>query len=210
MKIPRSGHRNKVNALVTYTSIVFKASGNLLIKSIMAFFLSMMLLSCMNDLEEIKSLDINDTLPDMVAKEVKVLYSERAKVQMELIAPKIVRYIDEEEITEFPDGFTVFFYDSIQQVKSTIRAEYGINYEKQKLIEARYNVEVENIAKGEKLDTEILFWDQKKEIIYSDRFITVTRGDEVITGDGLKSDQEFENIEIINPKGAINFVEDDL
>jgi len=176
-------------------------------KGIMVVWIAMMLFSCTNDMEMIRSLEITDTLPDMMAKEVRVIYSERAELQMELIAPRIVRFTAEERTTEFPDGFTVFFYDSAQNVRSRIKADYGINYEKQKLIEARYNVEVENLVKGEKLDTEILFWDQNKEIIYSDKFVKITRGDEIITGDGLRSDQEFENIEIDNPKGLIEIVD---
>jgi LPS export ABC transporter protein LptC len=115
--------------------------------------------------------------------------------------------LDNEPILEFPEGFEVSFYDTAFQVQSRISGDYGISFEKKKLMEARHNVVVENIKTGEKLYTEQLFWDQTKETIYTDKFVRITRGEEVITADGLISDQEFETMEFKNPKGPIEFQE---
>ena len=41
---------------------------------------------------------------------------------------------------------------------------------------------------GEKLETELLFWDQKKELIYTDRFVKITTEDQIVQGYGLESD----------------------
>ena len=82
------------------------------------------------------------------------------------------------------------------------------SYDRTKIMEARYNVIVENIQKDERLNTEELFWDQNSNKIYSNKFVKITRGEEVLTGDGLVSDQNFDNIEIVNLKGLIE-VEDD-
>lgn len=159
--------------------------------------------SCKNDIEVINALDFNDTLPLVTARDIEMLYSESAKVQIKLVSPLLIRYEGVDPYNEFPQGFTVYFYDTNMNVKSTISADYGISHEQNKLMEARYNVVVFNIDKNEKLNTEELFWDQVKEIIYSNKFVKVTRDDEVITGDGLKADQTFETIEIEHPKGLI-------
>lgn len=171
---------------------------------------AVMFSGCKNDLEEIKSLDFTDTLPDVTARDVQMYYSESARVEIELVSPLVISYGGSEPYTEFPEGFTVFFYDSLHKVKSTISADYGINYEKKELMVARYNVEVINVEKDERLNTEELFWDQKKKIIYSEKFVRITRGEEVITGDGLTSDQEFEAIEIKNPRGLIEIEDEGL
>lgn len=168
-----------------------------------------MLFSCKNDLQEIRSLDFSDTLPDLTAYEIEMLYSENAEIQIKLISPKLVRIGGEKPYSEFPDGFLVLFYDSLNQVKSTISADYGINYEKDNLMEARYNVIIENLQKNEKLNTEELFWDQDKAIIYSNKFVKLTRDEEIITGDGLLADQGFEQVEIKNPRGLIEFDEEE-
>lgn len=182
---------------------------DLLISALTVVVLMIFILTgCKNDMQEIRSLDFTDTLPDLTARDVKMYYSESAKVQVELISPLVLSYEGSEPYSEFPEGFVVLFYDSLQQVKSRISADYGINYEKKQLMEARHNVVVVNLEKDEQLNTEELFWDQKKQLIYTEKFVRITRGEEVIMGDGLTSDQEFESIEIVKPRGSIE-VEDD-
>jgi len=169
-----------------------------------------LLFSCRNDLEEIRSLDVVDTLPDMSARDVEILYSERGFVQVKLIASKLIRKtMDDQPVLEFPEGFTVFFYDTTKNIKSTIKGDYGISFEKQKLMEARHNVIVENLETDEKLNTEQLYWDRARETIYTEKFVRITRGEEVITADGLTSDQSFETMEFKNPKGLIEVTEEE-
>jgi LPS export ABC transporter protein LptC len=166
--------------------------------------------SCKNDMETIRSLEVLDTLPEMSARDVEILYSERSHVQVKLTAPLLIRNTqDDEPVIEFPEGFTVFFFDSTFQVKSTMTGDYGISFEKRKMMEARHNVIVENLETQERLNTEQLFWDRLKEKIYSEKFVRVTRGQEVITADGMTSDQSFETIEFINPKGLIEMEEEE-
>ena len=181
-----------------------------MLKSIVVIFLATMLFGCKNDLQKVKSLDFADTLPDLSARDVKILYSEKAHVQIELTSPLLIRkVVDKENIMEFPEGFTVRFFDSTLFVKSQISADYGISYEDKKLMEARYNVVVENFETHEKLNTEELFWDRNKEKIYTDKFVKITRGEEVLTSDGLVSDQAFEQITLTHPKGVIEVKDDE-
>lgn len=158
-------------------------------------------------MEVINSLDFTDTLPLVTARDVEMLYSEGARVQIKLVSPLLVNYEGTDPYLEFPEGFMVYFYDSSLNVKSTISADYGISHEKDKIMEARYNVVVVNLEKNEKLNTEELFWNRAKEIIYSNTFVKVTRDGEVITGDGLTADQSFQKIDISHPKGLIEVEE---
>jgi len=164
--------------------------------------------SCKNDVKTVLSLDVVDTLPEMTARDIEILYSEKARVQIKLISPLLVSKTEEEPLLLFPKGFTVFFYDSAMNLQSTIKAEYGISYEKKKLMEARNNVVVENLEKKEKLNTEELFWDRDKGRIYSNKFVRITSGGQVYTGDGLTSYQPFDELEVKNPKGLIEITEE--
>lgn len=177
--------------------------------SLVSLWMIFMLFSCKNDMETIRMLDVADTLPTMSADDIEIIYSEKGKVQVRLVSPKLVKLEGDDEFMEFPDGFKVFFYDSNLHVRSTISANYGISYEKKDLMVARHNVVVENLDKNERLNTEELFWDRSKKRIYSDKFVRITRNDEIITGDGLESDEGFEDIEIKNPKGVIEIREDE-
>jgi len=169
---------------------------------------SAMFTSCKNDVQTVLSLDVIDTLPEMTARDVEILYSEKAKIQVRLVSSYLVNKTEEEPILLFPEGFTVFFYDSAMILQSTITADYGISYEKKKIMEARHNVVVENMEKGEKLNTEELFWDRGKELIYSNKFVKLTTGKQVITGDGLTSEEPFDELIILNPKGLIEVKEE--
>jgi len=166
-----------------------------------------MLPSCKNDVQKVLSLDFVDTLPELTARDIEIIYSEKAKVQIKLVSPYLVKTTEEEPVMYFPEGFTVYFYDSAMHLKSTITADYGISYEKKKLMEARHNVVVENMDKGEKLNTEELFWDRVKQQIYSNKFVKLTTGEQVVTGDGLTSEEPFDEVIITNPKGLIEFKE---
>lgn len=169
----------------------------------------MVLFSCKNDLETIQSLAMSDSLPVEMAYDIELIYSDSGKITAFLESPLMTRQGTEEPIVEFPDGFKVIFYDSIASPKSEITAKYGIMYEKEKKMEARNNVVVKNITKNEMLETEHLIWERKTGIIYSDVFIKITKPDQVIFGDGLRSDQNFEFYEIKNPTGELSIYPDE-
>jgi LPS export ABC transporter protein LptC len=164
--------------------------------------------SCKNDVQSVLALDVVDTLPEMTARDIEIFYSEKAKVQIKLVSPYLVNKTEEEPLLIFPQGFTVYFFDSLLNLQSTITADYGISYEKKKIMEARHNVVVENMEKGEKLNTEELFWDRSKQVIYSNKFVKITSGGQVITGDGLTSAEPFDELEVRNPKGLIEITEE--
>jgi LPS export ABC transporter protein LptC len=203
MKKQRSGLRKSNTVDELHFRSVTKNITSYITVSIVVFLLMTMLFACKNEMQEIKSLDFSDTLPDLSARDIEMIFSESALVQVKLVSPRLISIESQDPYREFPEGFVVYFYDSLMNVKSFIKADYGIDREKQKLMEARYNVVVENLETNERLNTEELFWDQSTEKIYTNKFVRITRGDEVITGDGMVSDQSFESIEIINPKGLI-------
>lgn len=193
----------KTLSLFREKAITFFISG-----IIAVVLISTILPSCKNDVQTVLSLDVVDTLPEMTARDIEILYSEKARVQIKLVSPYLVNKTAEEPLLLFPEGFTVFFYDSAMNLRTTITADYGISYEKKKLIEARHNVVVENLGKEEKLNTEELFWDRDKGLIYSNKFVKITSGGQVYTGDGLTSYHPFDELEVRNPKGLIEIKEE--
>lgn len=199
---------NNPNPLKTSSLVREKVLAFIFTSGIAAIFITALLPSCKNDVQTVLSLDVVDTLPELTARDIEILYSEKAKVQIRLVSPYLVNKTEEEPILLFPEGFTVFFYDSAMNLQSTITADYGISYEKKKIMEARHNVVVENMEKGEKLNTEELFWDRGKQIIYSNKFVKLTSGEQVFTGDGLTSAEPFDELFISNPKGLIEIKEE--
>jgi len=166
-----------------------------------------MLFSCENDLGKINIITSKDNTPFEISKNVQLYYSEDSKVQVLLKAPLLERYLGERPYLEMTKGIEAYFYDSLMNVSSQLKANYAISYENDKLTEARNNVIVIN-KKNEQLNTEHLIWDQRKAIIYSEVFVKITTPDEILFGEGFESDEKFERWHIKNPKGSFSLKEE--
>jgi LPS export ABC transporter protein LptC len=190
------------------TPYIEKSTGFLL-KGIVIATIVAMAFSCRNEMRDITAFDHSmDSLPAVSAYDIEFTYSDSARVQVRLLAPTMHNYDGEDSYMEFPDGFEVIFYDSLMNVTSRITANYGINYQERRLMEAHSDVVVNNYETDEQLNTEELIWDMRKEMIYSNKFVKITTGDGVLYGDGLESDQTFSSRRIINPSGEILIDED--
>jgi LPS export ABC transporter protein LptC len=169
------------------------------------FFLlcSFLIVSCENDIEKVKLLGLHEQSPVESAKNIKIIFSDSAKVEVELTAPIMNHYTVENPYMEMPKGFRAIFYDDSLHEKSRVTADYGIRYERDQKMEARKNVVVIN-EKGEQLNTEHLIWDERREKLLSDEFVKITRKDEIIYGTGFEANQDFTKYKIFNIKGTIS------
>jgi LPS export ABC transporter protein LptC len=162
--------------------------------------------SCENDIKTINIVGNKDFLPVESTKDVETIYSDSAQILIIVKAPQLNRYEGEKPYCEMPKGIEVYFYDSLMRVTSNLTANYAISYEKEKIMEARNNVVVVN-EKKEQLNTERLVWDQRKAIIYSDKFVKINTGKMIIWGDGMTSDERFDKWKILKVKGSITINE---
>jgi len=173
------------------------------------FFIVTLLFACKNDLKEVVAMDFSDTLPGISARNIDFTFSDSAVVQVRLTGPVMHAHEGDDPHMVFPEGFMVEFYDSLLNVTTTITANYGVHYRKKRIMEAYKNVVVTNYETGERLDTEELIWDEKKEIIYSNKFVKITSEDGVLYGDTLIAKQDFSQRRILHPSGEIEVKDDD-
>lgn len=166
-------------------------------------FIIAMLFACKNKMSEVVAINFSDTLPDISAKNIEFTFSDSARVQIRISGPVMNAIEGDDPYMEFPDGFMVQFYDSAFNITSTITGEYGVHFREKRMMEAHNNVVVTNYETGERLDTEELIWDQKKEIIYSYKFVKITSEEGVIFGDTLIAAQDFSKRSIKNTSGEI-------
>ncbi len=158
-------------------------------------------MACQSDLETIEEVTRQEEGPVESVFDVELIYSDHGHIRMILRAPQMDRFEEDESIMELPQGLHVVFYDTLKRQTSSLTAKYAINRQEEEIIEARNDVVVINEA-GERLNTEELIWNQKKETIHSDKFVKVTTADEVTYGTGFEADERFDHWRILRPHGT--------
>ncbi|MFN3938958.1 MAG: LPS export ABC transporter periplasmic protein LptC, partial [Chitinophagales bacterium] len=157
---------------------------------LLIFFLFFLFDSCVNDMQEVQQ-TVAAAEPNVEkGKDIVLYYSNNGNIKIRIKAPTLVRYLTEEPYTEFSEGLHVDFYDDSSNVISVLTAHYGIRYEKELKTIVRNNVVVIN-QKGEQLNTEELIWDERKNLIYSEKFVKITTDNEVLYGEGLEADERM-------------------
>lgn len=170
------------------------------------FFLSLILLlsSCENDIARVKGLSGRKILPNETAQEVIILYSDSGNVIVKLETPLLTRLAEPRKMMLMPDGVKLTFFDHEGKVSSTLRSQKARIFDLpgHQVMEAERDVVVVN-SDGDRLNTERLIWDQKTAEITSNAFVKVTRKDEVITGTGLRANQDFSKYRITKISGLL-------
>jgi LPS export ABC transporter protein LptC len=165
--------------------------------------------SCSNDLDEVKMVTSRANVNIETGKEVEINYSDNGIVRIKAVAATAIRHNTEKPYLEFSDGIKLYFYKENNEIESMMTAEYATAVENSNEMIARKNVEVIN-AKGEKLNTEELIWDEQRKIIYSNTDVKITTADEIIFGKGMTANQNFTDYVIKNITGTIKVKADEL
>jgi len=149
------------------------------------------------------------TLPSQTARDFTTTYTDSGKMELVFSAPIMERYEKTEDpYSEFKSGIKVEFHDGHIQPVASVTSRYAIYHENKKLWELQDSVVAINEA-GEKLETELLFWDQNKELIYTDRFVKITTEDQIVQGYGLESDPRLSRRRIKNLSATIYINEEE-
>ena len=101
----------------------------------------------------------------------------------------------------FPQGIYVEKFDSLFQTEASIKADTAYYFDKQGLFRFVGQVEVKSLQ-GEHFETEELFWNQKDDKVYSDRYIRIEQSDKIITGVGFVSNQNMTRYTIRESRGV--------
>lgn len=162
---------------------------------------AILLISCSSKTET-EEQDL-ETLMTQQSDSLTIISSENGQKDYRFETPLLERYeLAKEPYMEFRKGINIVTYDSLGQVETSLIADYAINFENQKLWEAKGNVVAKN-AKGQILETQQLFWNQKTKKVYSNVDSKVTQDNDVIVGVGFESDESMENFTFRKPKGKL-------
>ena len=71
------------------------------------------------------------------------------------------------------------------------------------------NVKIVNLLKQETMETDTLFWDQQKKMIYTHCFVKLTSPDFFAQGFGMESDDRATNAKILRPFDSYGYIKKD-
>jgi LPS export ABC transporter protein LptC len=163
------------------------------------------LTGCTNNLETVNALPSIENLPLLTIKNAHTDRTDSGRITIRAFATEFRYYKnDDSAYSLFPKGILVKSFTTYPIVESSISADYAIHKEKSNLWEARNHVMVTN-AKGDTLTTELLYWNQTKGTIFTDRLCRIRTEDGIVIGkNGFESDENFTRWKLKNTKGSVN------
>lgn len=161
--------------------------------------LSFLISSCREDVDA-SALQVYEG-PMNSAVNIHLIQSDSAIVRSEIRAPKQLEFANGN--IEFPEGIEIKFFEKDGTLGTTLEADRGYFLKQENTYRGEGNVRVNNLIKDQKLQSEELFWEPNKKRIFTEKFVTVQRGNETLVhGTGLESDDKFTNYEIKSPRDS--------
>ncbi|MFK7115385.1 LPS export ABC transporter periplasmic protein LptC [Flavobacterium oreochromis] len=164
---------------------------------------SLFFVACENSINEVRKINITSINPVGEIENFNLKYTDSGKIKAVLISPKMLDYTTAEfPFNEFPDGLNLAVYDE-KGNKSLVTSKYAIIYSKTNLIELDQNVVI-TTHDGKRLETEQLYYDQKKEWFFTQKPFRFTNNGSVISGVGIDFSKDFSFLDTQNIQGTYN------
>lgn len=156
-----------------------------------------------NEPEKIGAVKDRKTLPGLTATKITTVISDSGITRYRIYTDKWDIFDKAvEPYWEFPKGLHFEQFAKNLSVSATFSSQYARYYESKKLWEFKGKVRAINL-KGEMFETELLYWDENRQLIYSDKFMRVTRPTMVISGVGFEANQSLTRWRVVNAQGPI-------
>lgn len=149
-------------------------------------------------------------MPSMVTHNVSTLVSDSGITQYKIVSP--VWFVFDELDTpywSFPKGLYLQKFDRKFNVIATVAADSAKFFKNQKLWRLEGNVEMTKVPKELFLSPR-LFWDQRRQQLYSDTFIHIENATHVLEGTGFESNERLTEYRILHPTGIFPVNRDNL
>ncbi len=168
--------------------------------------------SCSNSLKNVELGNIKE-IPTQVVLNMNATQTENGMMQMRMQAKRMERYerSESESYELFPEGFQVLAYNDEGLLETRIlsdEAKHTINGDAEQW-SAYGNVVVNNYLKGEKIETDTLYWDRENQLIYTDCYVRLSSPDGFMQGYGLKSDEMARNALLLKPFNSFGIISND-
>ena len=171
-------------------------------KSIAVLVLGAVLFSCNKRLDKLQQSSKLSYLPVSVAENINTKHTDSGRLTSNLVSPKMINYSNRSfPYYQFPEGIDLTIFDE-QNKKSLVVAKSAVVYNNTDLIDLRGDV-VLTTSSNDTLFTDQLYYDQKKEWLFTDFPVKFRTKDYLTNGNGFDANQDFSNAQVLEVTGRI-------
>lgn len=171
---------------------------------------AILVVSCRGKLSQTEALNLSE-LPVQTVDDMFAVQTRNGEVLMRVEARVMNRYeTDTTTYESFPDGFAVYSYTEGGMLESVIISDDARHTVKKvsssrrgetpdEVWEAFGNVVIHNVINQQTMETDTIYWDQKKQEIYTDCYVKMYSRDGFMQGYGMRSDDRARNAILLKP-----------
>jgi len=156
--------------------------------------------SCTNNFQDVSNIGVSDNEPQAIGVDINAKRTDSGGVVAHLISPKLLDY--ENRVfgySEFPEGVILHIFDD-QNQRTKIVSDYAIIYSETDVIDMQGNVVVSTFT-GDSLFAEQLYFNQKKQWMFTNLPVKYKSKDYLTKGKGFDSDRDFTKAEVLEISG---------
>ena len=161
-----------------------------------------MFFSCKDNFKDVQNIGLLSNKPITEAENINTKYTDSGKLKSHLISSKMLDFSNRKfSFVEFPEGINFTIYDKNGN-KNNVIADFAMIYNDTDLIDLQGNV-VLTTHNRDTLFTEQLFYDQKREWMFTNEPVKFRQKDQIINGTGFDSNRNFTNARVLEMSGII-------
>ena len=160
--------------------------------------------SCKNRIGEADKLDLSKT-PTQRTYDMFAVQTKNGAVSMRIESNLMEHYdTDTASFDAFPQGLSVYGYTEDGLLESIIVADDARHIvpkdrNRDEIWEAFGNVILHNVIEQETMETDTIYWDQKKKELYTDCYVKMYSRQGFLQGFGMRSDDHVRNSILYRP-----------
>lgn len=176
------------------------------------FMVATIAISCKNKISQTEDIDVG-TLPSQVVENIMIVQSRNSLTEFRMQAPLLERYDSDPKNSYdlFPKGLNVYGYNEEGLLETSIVSDEAkhVTNNGEEMWSAYGNVVVKNFIKGEQMETDTIYWDQKEQKIYTHCYVKLFSPQGFMQGVGMESDEMARNAVLLNPFDGYAVVNND-
>lgn len=158
--------------------------------------------SCKDNFKDVQNIGLLSDKPVTEAENINTKYTDSGRLKSHLVSTKMLDFSNRKfSFVEFPEGINFTIYDE-KGNKNNVVADFAMIYNDTDLVDLQGNVVVTTHT-NDTLFTEQLFYDQKREWMFTNKPVKFRRGNSIDLGTGFDANRDFTIADVLEYSGTI-------